>query len=260
MRNLSPNLSSPCAVVSDFHRGSDYASQSSVNFFMDVSHSAGNKKLTSYSQFNRQSRMHENLCSVRSFMDEQQRVIKDLIKQFQIYVGYREQIPESTSAKPSDSWAVYLMHVQSLQTAMIQVHQGKALFSNGAHPPLRVHLEHEGIVTPFDLPSPSLSGMISIQSFITGVLDHKLPSIDLANACMTDLLNALVEIQDARIRFCEINKKLSRNKTRMNSLTNTHLAKIGLPRPNPSVPTWYNKVGLEILSFLKPLLPSNSHA
>jgi len=259
MRNLSPN--SPSSLTAPtFTRGVSTATHLPSSQFVNTNQDVGIKKQSSFSQLNRQSRMLENISSVRSFMNEQQRVIKDLIKQIQIYVGYREQLPKTASSASSDSWSVYLIHIQSLQSAMKQAHQGKALFSNGGHPPLRVHLEHEGIVTPFDLPCPSLSSMISIQSFITGVLDHKLPSIDLANACMTDLLNALVEIQDARIRFCKINKKLSENKTRMNSLRSTHLAKIGLPRPNPSVPTWYNKVRLGFLGFLKPLLPGTAHA
>ena len=258
MRNLSPN--SPSSLTAPtFTRGVSTATHLPSSQFVNTNQAVGIKKQSSFSQLNRQSRMLENISSVRSFMNVQQRVIKDLIKQIQIYVGYREQLPKTASSASSDSWSVYLMHIQSLQSAMKQAHQGKALFSNGGNPPLRVHLEHEGVVTPIDLPSPPLSSMISIQSFIAGVLDHKLPSIDLANACMADLLNALVEIQDARIRFCKINKKLSGNETRMKSLTNTHLAKIGLPRPNPSVPTWYNKVRLGFLSFFKPLIPSNAH-
>ena len=259
MRNLSPNLSSSSQTASGFPRGSAFASHVPANLAVDVSQSTAVKKLSSYSQLNRQSRMLENMCSVRSFMDEQQRVIKDLIKQFQIYVGYREQLPDSISSASSDSWAVYLIHVQSLQAAMKQTHRGKALFSNGSQPPIRVHLEHEGAVSPFDLPDPSLSSMISIQSFLAGVLDHRLPSIDLGNACMADLLNALVEIQDGRMRFSKVHKQLSKIKTPRRSLFNTHLHGAPLPSLQSYTPSWYDKLRLGFRNVFRPRLPSNVH-
>jgi len=258
MRNLSPNLSSSSQTASGFPRGSAFASHVPANLAVDVSQSTAVKKLSSYSQLNRQSRMLENMCSVRSFMDEQQRVIKDLIKQFQIYVGYREQLPESTSATSSDSWSVYLMHVQSLQAAMKQTHRGKALFSNGSQPPIRIHLEHEGSVSPFDLPDPSLSSMISVQSFLVGVLDHKLPSIELGNACMTDLLNALVEIQDGRSRFSKIQQHLSARKASRRSLVSTHISSAAPSTLQSSVPTWIEKMRLGFNHLFRPFLPGNA--
>jgi len=258
MRNLSPILSSDCPTVSGFPRGSTVASQVPDHQALDVSQSTEIKKHSSYSQLNRQSRMLENMCSVRSFMDEQQRVIKDLIKQFQIYVGYREQLPESTSATSSDSWSVYLMHVQSLQAAMKQTHRGKALFSNGSQPPIRIHLEHEGSVSPFDLPDPSLSSMISVQSFLVGVLDHKLPSIELGNACMTDLLNALVEIQDGRSRFSKIQQHLSVRKASRRSLVSTHISSAAPSTLQSSVPTWIEKMRLGFNHLFRPFLPGNA--
>jgi hypothetical protein len=259
MRNLSPNLSSYSQTVSGFPRGSSVAHQEPVNLTLDVPHSIGIVKHSSYSQLNRQSRMLENICSVRSFMDEQQRVIKDLIKQFQIYVGYREQLPETTPPASSDSWPVYLMHVQSLQSAMKQTYKGKALFSNVNQSPIRVHLEHEGVVTPFDLPDPSLSSMISVQSFLAGVLDHKLPSVELGNACMAVLLNALVEIQDGRSRFSKIHQKLSESKTPKRSLFSTHLNSAPLPGLQSYKPSWYDRMRLGFRNFFSPLLPSNAH-
>jgi len=258
MRNLSPILSSDCPTVSGFPRGSTVASQVPDHLAVDVSQSTEIKKHTSYSQLNRQSRMLENMCSVRSFMDEQQRVIKDLIKQFQIYVGYREQLPDSTFSVSSDSWAVYLMHVQSLQTAMKHTHRGKALFSNGSQPPIRVHLEHKGTVSPFDLPDPSLSSMISIQSFLAGVLDHKLPSVELGNACMTDLLKALVEIQDGRSRFSKIHHKLSARKASRRSLVGTHISSADPSTLQSSVPTWFQKMRLGFNHLFRPFLPGNA--
>jgi len=258
MRNLSPILSSDCPTVSGSSRCSTVASQVPDHLAVEVSHSKKIRTHSSYSQLNRQSRMLENMCSVRSFMDEQQRVIKDLIKQFQIYVGYREQLPESTSATSSDSWSVYLMHVQSLQAAMKQTHRGKALFSNGSQPPIRIHLEHEGAVSPFDLPDPSLSSMISIQSFLAGVLDHRLPSIDLGNACMSDLLNALVEIQDGRSRFSKIQQQLSARKASRRSLVGTHISSTDPSTLQSSVPTWFQKMRLGFNHLFRPFLPGNA--
>ena len=259
MRNLSPILSSDCPTVSGSPRCSTVASQVPDHLAVEVSHSKKTRTHSSYSQFNRQSRMLENMCSVRSFMDEQQRLIKELVKQFQIYVGYREQLPDTSSCSSSDSWSVYLMHVQSLQSAMKQTHRGKALFSNGSQPPIRVHLEHEGAVSPFDLPDPSLSSMISIQSFLAGVLDHKLPSVELGNACMADLLNALVEIQDGRMRFSKVHKQLSKIKTPRRSLFNTHLHGAPLPSLQSYTPSWYDKLRLGFRNVFRPRLPSNVH-
>ena len=258
MRNLSPNLSSSSQTASGFPRGSAFASHVPANLAVDVSQSTAVKKLSSYSQLNRQSRMLENMCSVRSFMDEQQRVIKDLIKQFQIYVGYREQLPDSISSVSSDLWAVYLIHVQSLQAAMKQTHRGKALFSNGSQPPIRIHLEHEGAVSPFDLPDPSLSSMISIQSFLAGVLDHRLPSIDLGNACMTDLLNAFVEIQDGRSRFSKMQQHLSARKASRRSLVSTHISSADPSTHKSSVPTWLEKMRLGLINLFRPVIPGNA--
>jgi len=258
MRNLSPNLSNESSVVSVPPRSSSVAAQVTVNSAQSVGQSVSKEIQRSYSQLSRQSRMLENTYSVRSFMDEQQRVIKDLIKQFQIYVGYREQLPESTSATSSDSWSVYLMHVQSLQAAMKQSHRGKALFSNGSFPPIRVHLEYDGIVSPFDLPDPSLSSMISVQSFLAGVLDHKLPSIELGNACMTELLNALVEIQDGKSRFCKIQYQLSARKASRRPLKGTYISSTDPSTPQSSVPTWFQKMRFGFNNLFRPFLPGNA--
>ena len=150
------------------------------------------------------------------------------------------------------------MHVQSLQAAMKQTHRGKALFSNGSQPPIRIHLEHEGAVSPFDLPDPSLSSMISIQSFLAGVLDHRLPSIDLGNACMSDLLNALVEIQDGRSRFSKIQQQLSARKSSRRSLVSTHISSANPSTLQSSVPTWIEKMRLGFNHLFRPFLPGNA--
>jgi hypothetical protein len=190
-------------------------------------------------------------------MDEQQRVIKDLIMQFQIYIGYREQVPDGRLSKTSDTWSVYLMHVQSLQNAIKSEHKGKLLFSKGTEPPIRVHLDDGKQVSAFDLPDPSLTSMISVQSFLTGVLDHKLPSVDLGNACLADLLNALAEIQGGRMRLTQIQNQLTTRKSPRRRLLPTHTARVGLPMLQPSVPTWYDKIRKISRSFLSPISTGN---
>ena len=186
-------------------------------------------------------------------MDEQQRVIKDLIMQFQIFIGYREQVPDGRLSKTSDTWSVYLMHVQSLQNAMKSMHEGKPLFSKGTEPPIRVHLDDGEQVSAFDLPDPSLSSTISIQSFLAGVLDHQLPSVELGNACLADLLNALSEIQGGRMRLIQIQTQLSSRKR----LLPIHAARDISRISQPSVPTWYDKVRQLSQSLLSPIFHGN---
>ena len=155
--------------------------------------------------------MSENARAALGFMDQQQQVLKELIKQFQMFSGYLEQIPEpSDEITARHAWQVYLMHAQSLQKSMGATFSGKALFGDGAMPPVRLHLEIDGNVEPFDLPDPCLSYMTSIRSFLGGVSDHRLPSIELINACMAELLNALVDVQQGRERMCAVLRSFSK--------------------------------------------------
>ena len=211
------------------------------------------EKSGSFSQLNRKCIMLKNANHARMFMDEQQRVIKDLIMQFQIFIGYREQVPDGRLSRTSDTWSVYLMHVQSLQNAMKSMHEGKPLFSKGTEPPIRVHLDDGEQVSAFDLPDPSLSSMISIQSFLAGVLDHQLPSVELGNACLADLLNALSEIQGGRMRLIQIQTQLSSRKR----LLPIHAARDISRISQPSVPTWYDKVRQLSQSLLSPIFHGN---
>ena len=43
----------------------------------------------SYSQLSRSSVMQKNVKDASLFMDEQQRVLQQLVKEFQIFIGYR---------------------------------------------------------------------------------------------------------------------------------------------------------------------------
>ena len=205
---------------------------------------------SSFSQMSRSSVMQNNIRQVSLFMDAQQCVVRELIKEFQIFVGYVEQLPMSYADQDnSDSWSVYLMHAQSLHSAMKQTHQGKALFGDGAAPPVRVHLEEASSVVPFDLPDPSLVSMVSVRAFLSGVADHKLPSVALGNACMAELLNALIEIQQGRERLSSI----SRNFKKPVSISVTE-DKPTRPvyRLSSKAVSWHEKFVMQIQSIFSP--------
>lgn len=173
------------------------------------------RQTVGYSQLNRRSVMQKNVLDASSFMDEQQRVLKQLIKEVQIFIGYREQLPKSQKDSINEhSWSVYLMHAQSLQSALKSVYMGKALFGDGAQPPIRFHLIRGDTVEPFEMPDPCLISMISIRAFLGGISDHHLPSVKLGNACMTELLNALVEVQYGKERLQGRSKALKNFKHR----------------------------------------------
>ena len=171
-----------------------------------------------YSQLSRSSVMQKNIKDASLFMDEQQRVLKQLIKEFQIFIGYREQLPKSQKDSINEhSWSVYLMHAQSLQSALKSTYMGKALFGDGAQPPIRFHLIKGDTTEPFDMPDPCLISMISIRSFISGISDHHLPSVKLGNACMAELLNALVEVQHGKERLQKHCQVLRDNNSKRNT-------------------------------------------
>ena len=162
-----------------------------------------------YSMKTRSSVMLGNVKQSIRFVNQQAKVIQHLIQQFQLYVGYREQLLKDRSLSANKhAWGVYLMYVQSVHDAMKQSYQGKALFGDGVSPPIRCHLSHGSDILPFDLPDPCLVGMVSIRSFLAGVADHKLPSVELGNACMVELFNALSEVQKGREKLTSACKQL----------------------------------------------------
>ncbi len=191
------------------------------------------KKATgSFSQVNRRSVMCENAKLSQAFMEEQHHEITSCIKQFQLFIGYLEQLPSSPSISTSKhAWSVYLMHAQSLDNSLIKSFKGKNLFGDGINPPIRVHLEKERIVKPFDLPDPPLSAMHGIRSFLAGVIDHRLPSIQLCNSCMAELLDALVCVQRGKEELSIILKELKSRKANnelMHSVSLIHKTKKNL--------------------------------
>jgi hypothetical protein len=251
MRNLSksPDVGSsvgvplPCPIQSPRGLGAVDINQT-ANTLVSQTHTS------SFSQVSRSSVMQKNVWQVSLFMDAQQSVIRELIKEFQIFVGYVEQLPKrGTDQDHSNSWSVYLMHAQSLHSAMKQTHQGKALFGDGASPPVRVHLEEAGSVVPFDLPDPSLVSMISVRAFLSGVADHKLPSIELGNACMAELLNALMDIHQGRERLSSISRNLKKSKSL--SITQNNQARPVHMLAAKSV-SWHEKFIMQIQSIFSP--------
>ena len=167
--------------------------------------------------------MLNNARDAMGFVDSQQTAIKDLIKQLQIFNGYCEQLScEEFASCPSHVWSVYLMYAQAMQSGVNRCFMGKRLFGDGAQPPVRLHLESDGQVLPFDLPDPCLLAMPSIQSFLAGIAQHRLPSLLLINGCIAELLNALIEVQEKKVKLSRIITDLTQNN-------------IGLPHPIPGL-------------------------
>jgi len=190
----------------------------------------------SFSQRSRQSVMKDNHRDAFAFMDQQTKVLKDLIKQFQVYTGYREQLPiDFPSSQYPDAWSVYLMHAQAVQETISSRYLGKLLFGNGAQPPVRMHLDVKGKVEPFDLPDPTLLSMVSIRAFLAGVSDHRLPSVELGNACMAELLNALVEVQQGKEKLSKVSSPLVSTQPPSRRVIQTHAI-------SPQPITWVSKV------------------
>lgn len=257
MRNLTPSNTVGSSVDSPSHhlfsnsRG-DYAPKNLANAHVG---NTSNETIM-FSQKSRRSVMCDNIREASLFIDEQQRVLKELIKEIQIFIGYREQLPLSRKDSVNQhSWSVYLMHAQSLQSAMKRSKKGKDLFGDGTAPPIRFHLEQNGAVIPFDLPDPCLSSMISIRAFISGVSDHKLPSAELGNACIADLLNALIEVQHGKDRLQILSRELKNTKQ---VSADPSLKLIRRPQHFKSPISWGQKIMGSFYSAIRFSLPITS--
>jgi hypothetical protein len=216
MRNLSTHIDADLPVGTGALSApiTSRGSSASESCFPVVQSNVKTEVKSVYSQKTRLSVMSSHTKEAMSFIDRQHRVIKDLIKQMQIFVGYREQVAvHAENNLNSDAWSVYLMHVQSLHDGMNQSFKGKKLFGDGAQPPIRMHLSIGGNVEPFELPDPCLCSLISIRSFLSGVVHHALPSVELSNACIAELLNALVEVQNGRSSLSKISKRLEQKES-----------------------------------------------
>jgi hypothetical protein len=257
MRNLTPSTTVGSSIDSPSHHLSSSSRNESATKKVSSLHVGKTSKGTiSFSQKSRHSMMCDNIREASLFIDEQKRVIKKLIKEIQIFIGYREQLPLSHNDSVNQhSWSVYLMHAQSLQSAMKQSSRGKDLFGDGTHPPIRFHLEQNGKVIPFDLPDPCLISMISIRAFISGVSDHKLPSAELGNACIAELLNALIEVQYGSEKLHKISRELENEKQ---VSVKQDLGLNGSFRQPKSQISWGQKIMVSFYSAIRFSTPVNS--
>lgn len=149
MRNLTPSNTVGSSVDSPSHhlfsntRG-DFAPKNLAN----VHDGNTSNETIIFSQKSRRSVMCDNIREASLFIDEQQRVLKELIKEIQIFIGYREQLPLSRKDSVNQhSWSVYLMHAQSLQSAMKRS-KGK-IFLAMALPPYSLPLRTKRCRYPF---------------------------------------------------------------------------------------------------------------
>jgi len=188
---------------------------------------------SSFSQASRCTVMQDNIRLVQSFMNAQQGAINQLFKQFQLFSGYLEQLPPNPSAaSQKHAWSVYLMHAQAVDSSLRASFKNKPLFGDGGSPPVRVHLEFpDGLIKAFDVPDPALFSVLSIRSFLSGVVDHHLPSIELCNACMMELLDALSDIHQGREELSRIAKQMKRKERRLKN--SHHLQNPNLSHINP---------------------------
>jgi len=254
MRNLSTPVSSGAdpGFSNVLPRGSANLQNS-----LSSSPGSGGSDLRAFSVTTRQSVMRKNSRDVSAFMDRQQLVIKQLIQSLQIYIGYREQlVGDFDITKSPSSWSVYLMHAQALQSGINETFKGKPLFGDGVQPPIRIHLEQNGVMQKFDLPDPCFSACLSIQSFLAGVAGHKLPSVKLGNACMAELFNALMEVQHGRERLSALSKEMDRKASRLSARS----LKFVQPKNHSSRHSWRDRFRHKFYSLFRLAAPVNSTA
>jgi hypothetical protein len=257
MRNL--HTSTPVGLVSlnqSAEKPINLRGSHSVSLNTKLGFQADESSHRSFSQLSRGSVIQKNVKDACLFMDEQQRVLKQLIKEFQIFIGYREQLPKSQKESINEhSWSVYLMHAQSLQSALKTVYMGKALFGDGAQPPIRFHLLKGDSTEPFDLPDPCLISMIPIRAFLGGISGHHLPSVKLGNACIAELLNALVDVQHGKERLHQFTHTLKtsnkKKSLRISPMESRHSVK------NKTL-SWGERILLGLNSVLGISQPSNA--
>lgn len=194
---------------------------------VNIGHAGDSSDYTTRNRFSQKSKsstMLENTSDAIAFVNEQAKVLHNLVKQFQLYVGYREQLGLSdTNSASADSWGVYLMYVQSIHDTMHQSFRGKPLFGDGISPAIRIHVESTSHKGPFDLPDPCLISMIGVRSFLSGITDHRLPSVKLGNICIKELINALNEVYICRDKLSEISRALLSRKLPVQSTESVKL-------------------------------------
>ena len=145
------------------------------------------------------------------------------------------------------------MHAQSLHHAMKQNHMGKALLV------VQSHLSgctwnKWGCRTFLISPIHPLNRCLN-PVFLGGVPDHRLPRFELGNACMAELLNALVQIQDGREKLNYISKRLPMHKPLYESSSLSH----GSYRTNTGQSlSWIDRFVSVVTSLIRTAIPAKS--
>jgi len=148
----------------------------------------------------------ENLHKSADYVREQQKVLNEIMQQFQLLSGYLEQTDRAKGVS-SHAWSVYLMHAQVVRDCMNRNFKSKPLFAQECDTPLRIHIPVNNEIEAYDLPLPSLRSIIPLGAFLHGVSGRALPSIGLIEDCMTAVTSYLLEIQGARILISDATRE-----------------------------------------------------
>jgi len=250
------NIKYPAGTVTNSMVTPDPKVRSINHSQLNVGHEISSSRSTirdRFSQKTKSSTMIKNTSDAIAFVNEQAKVLHNLIKQFQLYVGYREQLGTTESKITNrDSWGVYLMYVQSIHKTMHQSFMGKPLFGYGIAHAIRIHLESPSHTGPLDLSDPCLISMIGLRSFLSGVSDHRLPSVKHGNNCIGELLNALTEVYICRDNLTKISREINSRKL-LNASTR-------FTSENSSESQWIALLKNKIASVFSPTKPSSVYA
>jgi hypothetical protein len=149
----------------------------------------------SYSQLSRSSAMERNLTDAISFMNDQESTLDQLIEQLRSFLNTVRQCKCHEML-----YCEYLLHADTMKTALNTTHRGKPLFDNLQDKPLRMHIELNGIVTPIDLPNPQLKCSPAIQGFISGIGSQRVPSGKLISECLATLLDSILQVRIEKVK------------------------------------------------------------
>jgi hypothetical protein len=184
---------------------------------LDSAHQSTKTLTTSFSQRTKQSAILENLQLASEYIRAQSKAVSGIIQQLQLFSGYLEQINRRSETN-QNAWSVYLMYAQSVNHQLNLSFQGNPLFQKHGQPPLRVHVNSGSGVAPLDLPFPALHSHISLNSFMSGVMDHRLPRKHLIQSCITDLMDELISLQGAKTNLSKLikeSREISNQRTKL---------------------------------------------
>jgi len=209
MRDLNPSLVSQSGdpVVTD---PTQYRMESSQN---TLSHSSVQAKPVStfagdkiFSARSRYTAVLDNLHQSADYVRDQQKVLNEMVQQFQLLIGYLEQTDTSRGIS-THAWSVYVMHAQVIEDCINRDFNGSPLFNLNNEQPLRIHIPVNGELEAFDLPLPSLRSIIPLGAFLHGVGGRSMPSIGLLEDCMTAITSCLLEVQLARVHISDATRE-----------------------------------------------------